>query len=90
MFMEGWLTMISATTLCFELDDDAHPVAVRLVAQIGDPFDFFSCTSAAICSISRVLLTIRDFADDDLLFAGPFDRFGKSLPRIWMMPLPLV
>ena len=43
--------------VALQLDDEAHALAVALVAHIGDALERFSRTSSAIRSISVALLT---------------------------------
>ena len=66
--------------IALELDDDAHSVAVRLIAEIGDSFNFlFLHQTGNLLDDAIFVDHERDFTDNDLLLAGAFDRLSKSL-----------
>ena len=66
--------------IALELDDDAHAVAVRFVAQIADAFDLFLVDQLGdLLDQPLLVYLVGNFADDDLLFAGALDRFGERL-----------
>ncbi len=66
--------------IALELDDDAHSVAVRFVAQIADPLDFLLLDQPGdLLDQADLVNHIGNLADDDLLFSGPLDRFRKGL-----------
>ena len=66
--------------VALELDNDAHAIAVRFIPQIADAFDLFVVDKLGDLLDQPLLIDhVGNFADDDLLFAGAFDRLGESL-----------
>ena len=69
----------------FQFDDDSHPVAVRLVANVGNPIDLLVLNKArnALNGAGFVYL-VGNFRNHNLLlvFCRPFDgRFGAHRER---------
>ena len=63
-----------------QLDDDAHAVAIGLVAQIGNAFDrLFAHQLGDALEQPRLVQLIRDLGDDDLLAIALLRRFDLGL-----------
>ena len=63
-----------------QLDDDAHAVAIRLVAQIGNAFDrLLAHQLGDALEQPRLVQLIRDLGDDDLLAIALLRRFDLGL-----------
>ena len=58
-----------------QLDDEAHAVAIGLVADLADAFDLLVAHQLADAGVdARLVLLVGDLGDDDLLaFAAPGD-----------------
>ena len=66
--------------VALELDDDAHPFAVRFIAKIGDSFNLLLLYQTGNLLDDPIFVDHEgNFTDNDLLFAGAFDRLSESL-----------
>ena len=63
-----------------QLDDDAHAVAVRLVADVGDAFERLVAHQVGDPFEQRALVDlVRDLGDDDLLAIALLHRLDLGL-----------
>ncbi len=66
--------------VALELNDDAHTLAVRFVANVSDALNlFFVYQLGDLLDQPFLIHHVGNFADDDLLFAGALDRLGEGL-----------
>ena len=65
-----------------QLDDDAHAVAIRFVAKVGNAFDrLLAHQLGDALEQARLVQLIRDLGDDDLLAIALLRRFDLGLAR---------
>ena len=83
--------MISGTLAALELDDDAHAVAVGLVAQVGDALDPLVAHQVGdLLDQLRLVDLVGDLGDDDRLSLARWRWVSiAARARIWMMPRPV-
>ena len=65
-----------------QLDDDAHAVAIRFVAQVGNAFERLVAHQLGdALEQPRLVQLIRNLGDDDLLAIALLGRFDLGLAR---------